>query len=119
MLRNSRGGNDDAHMFDAQIMPEIDVCTLTVFSGVVTNQNGGITQGRQHGHYLVFGWNTMEMGGHFEVCFKGGSHMVSAQIAKTKHGSLTPALPDGIKIDCWEQAGKILPILCMCVSVKH
>ena len=38
---------------DTQIMPEIDSCTLPMFSGVATNQNGGITQGRSHGRYRV------------------------------------------------------------------
>ena len=28
-----------------QIMPETDSCTFPMFSGVATNQNGGITQG--------------------------------------------------------------------------
>ena len=31
---------------DTQIMPKIDSCTLPMFSGVATNQKGGITQGR-------------------------------------------------------------------------
>ena len=31
---------------DAQILEDVDSCTLTVFSGVPTNHNGGIAQGR-------------------------------------------------------------------------
>ena len=35
-----------AFFADAQILEDVDSCTVTVFSGVTTHHNGGIAQGR-------------------------------------------------------------------------